>query len=337
MDANQIIEGMQAYVLAVSKRGIVTYANRSAREGLMLDEGDDLLRRLAGERDLADFLDRCSTSSTILQHRLQISRETNSAEWLCRGQSLRRLDDATADEVLLQVELTPSIAATESVRSQLAVSIEAGSVIEVELRVRELQHRFKNGIQMMMGTLAAARRHTADESARHALDSAIQQVQAIAHVQAIVTQVLAGNTVVAQKFLETLCEAVRRSLAPACSIHCNASLAEIPVAIYTPLALIINELVTNAVKYGAGESASPIEVQLDRVDDAITLCVADSGPGFDLATSGGGSGLGLVRELARQLGGSFTVASSGGTRCIVKIPDAAHQIPQLDHEGASEG
>jgi two-component sensor histidine kinase len=320
MDANQIIEGMQDCVLAVSRRGVVTYANRSARERLTLSAGDDLLRRLDYERDLGDFLERCAESTSVLEHRLHISREASSPVLVCLGQRLQRVDDGAADEVLLQVQHAPGVP-----DARVNVVAEAPVPIEGELRVRELEHRFKNGIQMMMSALDAARRRTIDDTARRALESAMQQVQAIAQVQSIATRVLAGQTVDAQEFLSTLCEAVHRSLAPASGIAYKASVPSIPVAIYMPLALILNELVTNAVKYGASDSASPIEVRLYQADGALMLSVADHGPGFDAAKSGTGIGLGLVRELVRQLGGAFTVTSQANTQCIVAIPGIAHQ------------
>jgi two-component sensor histidine kinase len=329
MDANQIIEDMQGCMLTVSKRGIVTYANRSARERLTLAAGDNLLGRLAYQRDLADFLERCATSSTVLQHRLRVSRDRASPMWECRGERLGGPDDVPVEEhVLLQVERSP--APPESTSIGTDPSIERSAQIDVELHARELQHRFKNSIQMMMAALDSTRRRVADESARRALQSAMQQVQAIADVQRMVTDALAASTIAAEEFLETLCGAVHRSLQPPCVISCHATVATIPAAISTHLALIINELVTNAVKYSVIDSDSSIDVRIDDADGVLVLCVTDSGPGFELGQngkSGKGSGLGLVRELARQLAGTFSVDSLGGTRCIVKIPTSVPDEP----------
>jgi two-component sensor histidine kinase len=334
MDANQIIEDMQGCVLAVSKRGIVTYANRSARERLTLAAGDDLLGRLAYERDLTDFIERCATSTTVLQHRLRVSRDQASPLWECRGERLRCSDDAHVEQVLLRLERTHAPVESSSIAPG-AVLTEASAHVDVEFRVRELQHRFKNSIQMIMGALDATRRRVEDESARRALQSAMQQVQAIADVQRMVTQVLAARTIAAQEFLETLCGAVHRSLVPPCGIKCEASAPTIPVAMSTHLALIINELVTNAVKYGASDSALPIDVQLHEADGALVLCVSDSGPGFDLGTSGKGSGLGLVQQLVRQLGGTFSVASRGGACCIVEIPRSTRDEREAEDADAT--
>jgi two-component sensor histidine kinase len=88
-----------------------------------------------------------------------------------------------------------------------------------------------------------------------------------------------------------------------------------------PLALILNELLTNAVKHGSIGGA--IRVGLAHADGSYCLHVEDDGPGFELeaAQRKRSSGLGLVGGLARQLGGTFEVQRAKGARCIVRFPE----------------
>jgi two-component sensor histidine kinase len=317
MDADHIIEGMKACVLAVSERGVVTYANRSAREALAVSPGDSLLGRVATETELSEFIELCASSERVLHCALQPVGDPAAPSWECHGQRLQLSDEGP--QILLQVDRSPAgdmIAGHEPMQSGLS---HAHPDEELDLRVRELNHRFKNGVQMMIGVLDGARRRVADEQARRALGSAMQQVQAIADVQNIVSQAPEERTVAAPQFLQTLCDAVRRSVASACAVECRASLPTIPVAVAPHLALIVNELVTNAVKYAAPDRGAPIRVQLDGVDDAIVLRVDDEGPGMS-ARVGQGTGLALVRALVKKLSGSFVVQSRSGTRCIVTVP-----------------
>jgi two-component sensor histidine kinase len=101
-----------------------------------------------------------------------------------------------------------------------------------------------------------------------------------------------------------------------------------------PLALITNELVTNAIKYGRSEIDANVEIGLRLDDNHVELSVEDNGPGFALgAMEKRSSGLGLVRGLARQLGGSFRVeCQNGRTRCLVSIPQARLNIARKDDE-----
>jgi len=88
-----------------------------------------------------------------------------------------------------------------------------------------------------------------------------------------------------------------------------------------PLALIANELLTNAVKYGLnGQGAGTIRVRLRRADESFLFYVEDDGPGFDLqSVQRRSSGLALVQGLARQLGGKFEVTRTPDTRCSVRF------------------
>ena len=76
-----------------------------------------------------------------------------------------------------------------------------------------------------------------------------------------------------------------------------------------PLALILNELLTNAVKYGSnGGAETHIRVGLKDAD-GFELYVEDDGPGFDLeSVKNQSSGLKLVQLLARQLRGQLEVS-----------------------------
>jgi two-component sensor histidine kinase len=88
-----------------------------------------------------------------------------------------------------------------------------------------------------------------------------------------------------------------------------------------PLALILNELLTNAIKHGLdGRSEATVRVSLTRQGDRVVLYVEDDGPGFDLkAVRPRSSGLQLIEGLARQLRGSFEVTRNQKTRCGVQF------------------
>jgi two-component sensor histidine kinase len=88
-----------------------------------------------------------------------------------------------------------------------------------------------------------------------------------------------------------------------------------------PLALILNELLTNTVKYGsAGEEKSNIRVGLTNAEGDFVLYVEDDGRGFDLESVGKhSSGLQLVQLLARQLHGDFQVVRKPRSRCSVRF------------------
>jgi two-component sensor histidine kinase len=80
-----------------------------------------------------------------------------------------------------------------------------------------------------------------------------------------------------------------------------------------PIGLIVNELVTNAVKYAfPGESSGTVTVLLKRVPGELRLTVADDGKGVDPRRADSGLGRLLVEGFAQQLGGQ--VARESGSR-----------------------
>jgi two-component sensor histidine kinase len=103
-------------------------------------------------------------------------------------------------------------------------------------------------------------------------------------------------------------------------IDCEADEMQLLNDTAMPLALITNELLTNAVKYGLnGRDSVSIRVRLTREDEGFLFYVEDDGPGFDLHSIPRSSGLRLVQGLARQLRGKFEVTRATTTRCSVRF------------------
>jgi two-component sensor histidine kinase len=90
-----------------------------------------------------------------------------------------------------------------------------------------------------------------------------------------------------------------------------------------PLGIIINELLTNIMKYAfIDRDAGIITISLKNAGGHVTLTIQDDGnglpAGFDINGSEG-FGLMLVKMLSQQLGGSFSIEMHEGTRCTVSF------------------
>ncbi len=186
--------------------------------------------------------------------------------------------------------------------------------------VRELNHRVKNNMQMLQSLLRMSTRQTQSQEAIKVLEDATNRIAAMAAAQ----QVLYGATAVdrfsAAEFLDAVCHAAQQAFPPHLRIVREVASGELDNDDAMPLALILNELLTNAAKYGCnGNGESQIRVGLAN-GDGFELYVEDDGPGFDLqAVSSRSSGLKLVQLLARQLRGHFEVSKSSASRCTVRF------------------
>jgi two-component sensor histidine kinase len=200
--------------------------------------------------------------------------------------------------------------------------------------LREADHRIKNNLQLISSVLGLQRASLSDPAARLAFQDARQRIQAIARVHQGFYST--GNFEQAD-FGEVLCtlrETLLSSARHGPDIVVDAPTGCLIVAAKaTPLALIANELITNALKHGfpAGQRGT-VKASCSRTPDGeFVLTVSDDGAGlpeeFDM-TASAGFGLRLVRTLAAQIGARIAVVNCNpGTAFEVRVPRAVAPSP----------
>jgi len=187
--------------------------------------------------------------------------------------------------------------------------------------VGELNHRVKNNMQMLQSLLGVAARQAGSAEAREVLEEASGRITAMAAAQRVLYTTPDATRFNARDFLYTVCETTRQTFPRGLDIDYEADSVLLSNDAAMPLALIVNELLTNAVKHGLnGRGEGTIRVRLTRENDSFLFYVEDDGPGFHLQTvQRRSSGLALVQGLARQLRGEFEVARTPATRCSVRF------------------
>jgi two-component sensor histidine kinase len=196
----------------------------------------------------------------------------------------------------------------------------------IELReqlIDELNHRLKNNLQMLHGLLQHASRKTENSEAREVLSDTVRRIGAMGTAQKIFYSVRSSTDVSGRGFLEAVCANAAAFFSKDVSIGYQATGESLPKEAAVPLALALNELLTNAAKYGADDRGRvTIDVGLSRRSGSHELHVQDHGRGFDLdEAQGRSSGLGLVEMLAQRLNGTFRVERKSGARCTIRFPD----------------
>ncbi len=186
--------------------------------------------------------------------------------------------------------------------------------------LNELNHRVKNNMQLLQSLLASAARDTASAEAKTVLREAGDRLSAMGAAQRVLYSTPDATRFDARQFLEEVCRAARQTFPANVKISCFAEPIELSNEAAMPLALILNELVTNAVKHGAKGGDGEIDVRLVRDGQSFLLTVADNGPGFELEeVRRQSSGLRLVEGLARQLRGKFEVSRHPESRCSIRF------------------
>lgn len=194
--------------------------------------------------------------------------------------------------------------------------------MRAEVLLRELQHRVKNNFQIILGFLSLQQRQSETDEARHRIGRVMDRVFAIglAHDQLSLKE--GASAVDFADYLRSLCA----NIDPGRNIvfDVTADRAMLPIDRAVPAGLIVNELVTNSVKYAFGDSGGTIRVTF-QVDESIAearLAIEDDGRGM-VASGRRGSGLSLVESFAQQLGGRIEhLPTERGTHAILRFPYA---------------
>ena len=191
-----------------------------------------------------------------------------------------------------------------------------------KMLLAELNHRVKNNMQMLHALLRSAQRETSDPQAQLLLSEAAQRVGAMATAQQVLYDSSSPVSFEIEDFMQALVNTAQATYPQEARVTRDTALGVLPNDSAMPVALILNELMTNAIKYGR-KDGQPVDIHivLEWNNSNWRLSLSDNGPGFDPGkTTRRGSGLGLVHGLAAQLGGSFHVERNNGARCIVEFP-----------------
>lgn len=211
-------------------------------------------------------------------------------------------------------------------------------LISKDATIREIHHRVKNNLQTVGSLLRMQSRRMQSESARQALLQAMARVDAIALVHETLSQTMESTVdmdgLIHRQFTMAV-DIAAQERAVVTQIH--GSLGELPGLLATPLALVVNELATNAVEHGTKSSGGTIKLLTKRVQHTgephpyLRVEVIDEGvPEKEDAVGTIGSGLGtqIIRTLVESdLRGSITWErqrpdkyGAAGTRAVMMIP-----------------
>jgi two-component sensor histidine kinase len=193
-----------------------------------------------------------------------------------------------------------------------------------DLLYRELQHRVSNNIQIIAGLLLLQSQAVGDRGARRALTEASGRIGLIARIQ----RQLHGHDGERAPFNrfagDILADAIAASGAADVRLEIEGGEEPLHAEQATPVSLVLLECVNNALEHAFAGGGGVVRVSMKRDGPLQVLTVADDGrglpEGFNLETSGA-LGLKIVRTLAGQLGGGFSMAAdANGVACRLHFP-----------------
>jgi two-component system, sensor histidine kinase PdtaS len=204
-------------------------------------------------------------------------------------------------------------------------------LLSKDATIREIHHRVKNNLQTVAALLRLQARRLHVPEARDALEEAVRRVGSIAMVHETLSRMpdeivdfddIAGRVAMMAGELSAPEVRVTPTL--------QGSFGQLPALTATPLALVLTELLQNALQHGLAEpghaAGGSLQVRAVREPGTLTVMVSDNGVGLpddfnlDATTS---LGLQIVRTLVlTELGGTLEISArtGGGTQVVVVLP-----------------
>jgi PAS domain S-box-containing protein len=216
-------------------------------------------------------------------------------------------------------DITVSRRAQEQIKSSLN---------EKEVLLKEIHHRVKNNLQIICSLLSLQAAEIEDPKASQTFKESQDRVKAMALIHERLYQSRDLASIDFAGYVRNLTGHLLRSYkVNSSAVRLDLKVDSVPMNldVAIPCGLVINELVSNALKYAfpEGRSGEIVVRFCEENGQGLALTVRDNGVGFPSDSDPEESeslGLKLVRSLTDQLGGSVAYCSKGGFQCDIRIP-----------------
>jgi two-component sensor histidine kinase len=202
------------------------------------------------------------------------------------------------------------------------------SLKEKEVLLAELNHRVKNNLAIISGLLNLQMENSNNHEARQVIHDSKNRILSMA----LVHRMLYNHPQLKEIELSVYCNELIRevfnsfNLTQEVEIKENYTAVSLPVNQSIPFGLILNEIITNSIKYvfnQQGIDKHCLEVSISRNDKEVTLVAKDSGLGFPKDFNGelDGKSLGLflIKSLAEQIDGNVFFSNDNGAKVELRF------------------
>ncbi len=277
-----------------------------------------------------------ATSATPVDAEFRILRPDGGVRWVhVRAFPVRDGDGNVYRVAGVAEDVTARRQAEEDIRASLR---------EKEILLREVHHRVKNNLQLIVSLLNLQAAYAGGAADRERFIESRNRVASMALVH---EELYRANDLARVDFTDYVERLARKLVLSSVDVEVELALdlspLFLPVSAAIPCGLILNELVTNAIKHAfPGRDAGRVSVSARRDGRQVELRVADDGAGLPQGfepTGGGTLGMQLVGSLVAQLGGRLDVApgagGTGGACFTVQFeaseaePDGGDAAPEL--------
>jgi two-component sensor histidine kinase len=198
------------------------------------------------------------------------------------------------------------------------------ALAQKSLLIREIHHRVKNNLQIVMSLLSLQAGQLKDPAAREALMQAQVRINALALVHRILHEIEDQTTIDLKRLVHELTQQITEGMrAENMAIRVTENLVQRDVSgdVAVPLALFTVEALTNIFKYAFPPGhGGTISVSLQPAPgNRLRLAIVDNGIGFDTAAPKTGIGTRLIGTFGAQIGGTSSLCSTPGKGTTIEV------------------
>lgn len=193
------------------------------------------------------------------------------------------------------------------------------SLAEKDLLLKEIHHRVKNNLQVISSLLNLQSESLDSEVAREAVKEGQHRVKSMALIHQKLYSADDVRGVDVQDYMENLSSELFRAFGvdqEKVGVEVNTSGLKLDIDTVIPLGLIVNELITNAIKYAFQDiEQGLLRIKMVEQGENLSVVVQDNGKGFDKATMENTNSFGwkMIKSLCRKLKAEISVRNDRGT------------------------
>ncbi|MDC6352253.1 tetratricopeptide repeat protein [Zeaxanthinibacter sp. PT1] len=189
---------------------------------------------------------------------------------------------------------------------------------EKEFLLKEIHHRVKNNLEIISSLLSLQSAKIDDPKIAEAMDKSQQRVHSMSMIHQKLYKGKSLSSIEMKDYFENLGEHIvnTHGAQDRVEVRCEMNPLELHIDLAIPIGLIVNELLTNSLKYAfPGKRPGIIVVALSKADDIVYLELSDNGIGKSAEARNEGTGFGtqLIELLTRQLDGKMQLNQRPGT------------------------
>jgi PAS domain S-box-containing protein len=254
----------------------------------------------------------------LANHTVLINRDGKEYQIADSAAPIHDHDGKIQGVILVFSDVTERYKAAEKIQASLR---------EKETMLKEIHHRVKNNLQVISSLLGLQSGYIMDEGSRKIFQESQDRVRIMAQIHTMLYQSTDLARVDFGGFIRDLASRLQQSYRPAGSpIEIHTDITDVSLTIETsiPCGLILNELVSNALKYAfPGGSGGRIDIGIKCEEGQCTLKIQDNGIGFPESIDFRNTqslGLELVNLMVGQMDGSIDMQVDGGTMWTIAFP-----------------